>query len=1029
METAAMQNETLLAMSIVIFVALLPVLAWRKTRRTAPIVAVLYVLFAYIYRDFVFAKVTASHDTYWALTYWYSLIRQWVTEGVSLGWNPYLGGGQPLYLFSNYILQAQVFVSAKLFLWFNWDFSNEQFFSLVWTFNHLFLVTGVYLFFCLRFKSVIFGLFGMSTFLLGGLFWSELFQFCGWYFTAYYWPLLLFLIILFWKYEQQWGLYLFFSFLGIAINYYIPSYLVAYFLLFLISYFLVNVHSTKYIFNKLYRIFKEKPYALPISIFLFLMASATFFYTCFEMQAYVSPTRCFAFLGQIASNYGFQPSCIAPLKSTLTLFDSHIYTNSTYLNHLWLYATHTYFYIGLLPFVTFLIAVYFLFVSSAFRKRTGVLFVGAVLLIILAAGDEFPMPLWKWLHTILPFNTIRHTFPFARMASFLLIIIAFEGLRELLEKCAPLYQKEHYLGSSYSRLQIGIISALLIIHILSLAIFSLRMPAKLDSIPKYSLSKFQYPNEWRQYGTVLSPIPMDLTPLVTKEAIWTHLDYNSMFLLNKDFIPILRYATREYFSNGLFFHQLDNKLHKKDFLLPIMEHGKINNLSDMYSKFGLGRKNTFSPIYATVETNAEEKTVINSYKAIDGNFNSYWKIDKAKKRDSITWLSITFPDEIKCYGIRITPHKASELWRDKRAKIQISKHGKEWKDLLKLDLSAAIANNDNLSFLFPLNTPVTGHYFRLWVEDENFTSLSEIEFIDEPIIDKEFMLSINEIDIVNVDIVEVDNLIVSDSSHHETNTGELAFDGNLSTFWHVAVPPTSDTHSISIKFPTFSTFNGVQFTPRQDESQMWGDEAKLPCAKILGGVENAGRTGCKDYKLILQTSRNGKKWIDVEVIQEELAYGKKYLFALKNSITTKYIRLCMHDLSRKFLSVAEIQFVRLSKDSIEESSPLLGVVGTVEPLVSNNPNKIYLKVHAEKDANLVRLENYHRGWRVYVDSKEVAMQKFGPNLQLIPISAGDHKVYLEFSSYYNTLVWLHVWFYMIVFLCFIIYLAKLKLDW
>jgi hypothetical protein len=63
---------------------------------------------------------------------------------------------------------------------------------------------------------------------------------------------------------------------------------------------------------------------------------------------------------------------------------------------------------------------------------------------------------------------------------------------------------------------------------------------------------------------------------------------------------------------------------------------------------------------------------------------------------------------------------------------------------------------------------------------------------------------------------------------------------------------------------------------------------------------------------------------------------------------------------------------------------------------------------------------------VYLDNRQVALQKVGPNLQLIPIPAGNHEVRMEFYSWYNAIAWLHVWFFLFTFLWFVIYLAGYK---
>ena len=453
--------------------------------------------------------------------------------------------------------------------------------------------------------------------------------------------------------------------------------------------------------------------------------------------------------------------------------------------------------------------------------------------------------------------------------------------------------------------------------------------------------------------------------------------------------------SREDYDNGFFIRPPEYQLYKKDLLLPTVIGSET---AALYTNLGFRKKNTYSPIYATIESNATENTAKNFYKTIDGDFNSYWQVDKTKKKDSFTWLSIIFPAEVKIHGVRITPHKIGELWSNDRAEIQISRDGKKWEPLQKLNLRDALVNSSNASLLFPFKAAVTARFFRVWVDDKKFSSLTEIELIDEPIRATHIILPSQKMDILNMS-----NAVVKASSRYLAHTEDSAFDGNINTFWHVNVPP-EDSHWISVEFPVSRTFNSVQFVPRQDESQMWDSFRKM------------------DSKVELQVSENGEEWTPIP--QKRAAYNKAFLFSLGKMVTTKHARFLIHDKNRKFLSVAEIQFVVISDHDIAAMYLPLTNIGQIEILESNNPNKIYLKIHSDSDANLVRLENYHSGWKAYIDKKESAIQKFGPNLQLIPIPAGFHDVYLEFSSWYDAIAWVHVYFSLFTFLGLIIFLGR-----
>lgn len=97
-------------------------------------------------------------------------------------------------------------------------------------------------------------------------------------------------------------------------------------------------------------------------------------------------------------------------------------------------------------------------------------------------------------------------------------------------------------------------------------------------------------------------------------------------------------------------------------------------------------------------------------------------------------------------------------------------------------------------------------------------------------------------------------------------------------------------------------------------------------------------------------------------------------------------------------------------------------LGTIELLPSNDPNRVRIKVNATQDAYVLRMENYHSGWKATVDGKPVPVQKAEPMFQTIPVPQGDHLVEFRFESLYDLLVrislcttllgWLGVFFWL-----------------
>lgn len=1021
-----LQPQIIEALLLIIFVAVLPVLAWKKSRSMCLPVIGLYGVFIYLYLDFILGKVTVYHDTYWNIAVNFSLIRQWVLGGVSLGWNPYLGGGQPLSLFSNYFLYAPVFIFTKIFLWLGWNFSPGEFFSLIWIFNHLWICTGVYLFFHLWFNSSFFGFLGAGTMLLGGLFASDLAA--PFFYVIGPLPYLLFSIVLFWKFGRWFGLYLFAAFLGITLNYYNPVYTVSFLFILLVCYLLMNRFAMKFIFYRLLSFIKAKPYGLVLAALLFIVPAAPFFHTYFEMGDYVSPTRGFTLRGQTVSNTGAQGSTDVPFESLRVMSDGNI--QDMFLT------THTFFYIGILSYAALFLSVPLFLISPKFRARAGFLILSASLLALMAMGQSSPVPLWKLLQNIPIFHMIRHTFGYAKMVTFLVIIIGLEGIRatiypldlSLYSKISNRHLKKFLYQLPWIMLGfiifkkvgninlIGLeafyfpvvifaliawwaatlhyfpkkiipIAFLLLIgvHSLELILFSHDRVKILPGLSEISPEPFKYSSKWSLYGIKSSTNVFDLDPMLQKEAVWFHRNPSYVLMINRDFIPFLRAATQEDL------YQI-GKRHPKDILLP----KDLNNgdaLAALYKELGFTKKITYAPLYATPETNYPVPHFHDIYGAINGKYNFYWEVDKKANEDPYTWLSITFPAEITVYGIRITPYKATDLWRGEQAKMQVSPNGEDWNTVKRLDLRKTDFNGSNRPVLFPLPAPVKAKYFRLWVDGRQFASLAQIELIDEPL---GRIKAVQNSPLLPLEKDDTNSGLLRASSFDYVYSGKVLSDRNLDTFLRINDPNDAFTSWISIEFPRPKTFNSILIIPAKE----------IRFLSYLPGE--------------LQISDDGKQWDTVKQLGID-GYNAGYYY-LNQKVTARHVRLQLKGVSitgpNAGYSIAELRFAELPEVKAEGS----GGIGRVEAQPSADPNRIYLKIHAEKDADLIRMENYNKGWNAYIDNQKVVMQKFGPNLQLIPIRAGDHEVRLEFHSWYNILAWSHVCFVAFIWLLLALYL-------
>jgi len=393
--------------------------------------------------------------------------------------------------------------------------------------------------------------------------------------------------------------------------------------------------------------------------------------------------------------------------------------------------------------------------------------------------------------------------------------------------------------------------------------------------------------------------------------------------------------------------------------------------------------NTYSPIYANAETNYPVYSVRGIYQAIDGDFNSYWKVDTKINKDNFTWLKISFSDNISAYGIRITAHKVEELWKGDKAKLEVSLNNKEWVSLLKLDLSKVNIDSNDKSILFPFDTLVTAKYFRLWIDDKQFSSLAEIELVDEPL---NQMRQIRPLPFQ--DIQDHKNMIISllNEKSKDVYTGWIDFN-----------------------FVDYKTFNAVY--------------ADMDDPYVLN-----------EATILLQISMDKTKWVTI-LQKSGYSFFNSKLNLLDKTVGAKYVRLQISN--HKYypqtdpisynINIAEIKFLKKSPakslDTTAQNLKRNDQHEKTDPILSHNPNVVLMKTHNADATKLIRFENYHPNWKVYLDDKEVVLQKYGPNLQLISIPEGDHYVRMEYKSWYDTLVWLHVWFVALGWVGFIIVLA------
>lgn len=96
----------------------------------------------------------------------------------------------------------------------------------------------------------------------------------------------------------------------------------------------------------------------------------------------------------------------------------------------------------------------------------------------------------------------------------------------------------------------------------------------------------------------------------------------------------------------------------------------------------------------------------------------------------------------------------------------------------------------------------------------------------------------------------------------------------------------------------------------------------------------------------------------------------------------------------------------------------------IEQIKSDDPNEVEFMVDAPRDGLVVRLENYHRGWKGFVDDRQSPVLRANYAFQAVEVPEGRHKVKFKFASIYPVLMYVHVFCVFVNWLMFSIYLYR-----
>jgi hypothetical protein len=567
--TIAMHEvKVLLYLTLILTVGILPVYLLRKKWSEVAVIAGVIVCFFVLNKEFILGRLVAWHDA-GQHEYLLLIFKQWLDSGVSLGWNPYMNGGEPFYLFSNSILWAP----WPFFCWLNKliNLDSHTLFNLFWIFQFINFSIGGLLLFLVLYDDFKVALFCFVALLISGMFIVNLGQPTGLN-IIYYFPYALFCLVSFYRTKNVYGVALAMIFLGISLNHYLPLYILLCTGIFIGFFVLLSLRDTRSLFGVVIRRYRVILLASLIS----LLAASPAFFLYVEMQDYVSPTR-----GELqpggaieGGETGRQPNVNAPLSGYRVLLEQRV----PYRRNI-----HHAFYFGILPLLVI--------PHAFFRWRSRFMWAvmsSALLILLLGTGNDF----WGYrmlIEHVPGFNMLRHSFGLAHFVGFLLICLSGYGLRELLQKDADKKRNVNlsiviflaYVAAILiSRKQnvvlfsaLGSFSLLILIntnrvglfhgragkyikigcYLSVLSVLVIDVTVHYDRYHRLSLltedpivlNDIVYPERRTFYPKIGYMIPIDIAPLMLKKAALTHPDDNFILFRNAHLNDMLKFIDDE----------------------------------------------------------------------------------------------------------------------------------------------------------------------------------------------------------------------------------------------------------------------------------------------------------------------------------------------------------------------------------------------------------------------------------------------------------------------------------------------------
>ena len=639
-------------LTCILIICLSPLYLYRRNWKEVSIAAFVIIYFFILNKNLIWGKLGCYHDTRFTYEYFLLIFKQWLDGGLSIGWNPYMSGGEPLYLFSNYFLRA----AWILFSWINKFISvnSHTLFNLFWVFQFVNFCIGGLLLFLILYDDFRVSLFCFIALIMSGMFIINLGQPTG-LVIMYYFPYILFCLILSWKRKSIYGISLAIIFLGIASNHYLPHYIILVTAICIFFFLAFNLWLLRLWLSLL----KSQYKIILLCLVIFLLAASPALFLAKEAQKYVSPSRGgFQRAGALQLDQtGYQPRVNAPLSDYRLLLEQNIKYTGVNIHHG--------FYFGIIPLL--------LIPISLLRWRNKYLWAilaSTIAVLFLGTGNDF----WGFrllIKYIPTFNMIRHSFGLSHFVSFLLICVAGYGFKELLQKGSTIITNLKLLALSvisfsimlliskrpnvilFGILSVGaLISIVFIKQIISstkIKIFFTRQSylliillllvdltlfyqryhkTSLVKEPPVSLTNIVYPQE-RSFCPLISyPLPPDLSSLIFKKASLTHSDENfilfrhsrlndllRLFIPQKGYEPALGVNTPMiYFSqNAKIFPKAFSK---KQIIESLYQDASLRNLAQNRNVFFSEKDIDFNKTY---NSESLEKALIKYTKIRDPN--------------------------------------------------------------------------------------------------------------------------------------------------------------------------------------------------------------------------------------------------------------------------------------------------------------------------------------------------------------------------------------------------------------------------